>query len=129
MRRNLTKWQQNGKQEKKDYIILKRGGAVYVKAKNQTFDFNFFAHNGKVRTVEVMLSPKEYEVLELCERNHFIEIAVKKENDESFIYFTHSGNFVAMGSKASFVVKNGGVFITSRCGSLYSELSLYKLYM
>ena len=115
--------------EKKDYITLKRGGAVYVKAKDQEFDVNFFAYNGKVKTVELMLCPKEYEVTEICERNHFIEIVVKKENVESIIYFTLTGNFVAMGSMESFVVKNGGVFITSRCGSLYSELSLQKLYI
>lgn len=129
MRQNLLKWQQIGLREGKDYITLRRGGAVQIEAQQQTFEVNFFAYNGKKKTVEVMLSPKEYEVLELGERNHFIELTVQRGNAKSIIYFSHDGNFVAMGSKESFVAKNGSVYIVSRCGHLYNELPLQKMYM
>lgn len=128
MRQNLLKWQQIGLRERKDYITLRRGGAVQIEEGQQVFQVNFFAYNGKKKTVEVMLKPTEYEVLELAERNHFIELTVKHENAKSIIYFSHDGNFVAMGSKESFVAKNGSVYIVSRCGHLYNELSLQKMY-
>lgn len=129
MRQHLLRWQQSGLRESQDYISLKRGGAVQVEARKLFFEVNFLAYNGKKKTVEVMLNPKEYELLEIRERNHFIELTVKHAESKSMIYFSHDGKFVAMGSKESFVIRNGSVYIVSRCGYLYNELLLQKLYM
>ena len=129
MRRILDKCEQSKKEVGRDYITLRRGGAVVIEAEEDAFTLSFFAYNGKRKSAELLISPKDYSVKHIAERNHFIEINVSNKGKEERIYFDFNGNFVAMGTKESFVVRNGAVNITSRCGQLYSELPLQKLYM
>lgn len=107
-------------------LDLKRGGSVEITTEGNGYVITFITYNKRCRDVMLALSPQEYVVREIRERNHLIEFEMVKDGRKVLAYFKKDGEFVALADKDRFDIRNENVYLVFQCGDLSSAIPIWK---
>lgn len=107
-------------------LNLKRGGSVEITTEGNEYVITFITYNKRFRDVMMVLPPQEYAVRAIRERNYLIEFELVKDGREVLVYFKKDGEFVALGDKDRFDIRNETVYLVFQCGNLRSMIPIWK---